>query len=91
MQRNGLVRNYVIDYGDFSINARLTEAEEVEAKTCAERCFRASKTHVPSCCEAGGADQHCIHPIIQHGEVRVATVNLDVARPFAGNAVGKPV
>ena len=34
MQRNGLVRNYVIDYGDFSINARLTEAEEVEAKTC---------------------------------------------------------
>ena len=34
MQRNGLVRNYVIDYGDFSINARLTEVEEVEAQTC---------------------------------------------------------
>ena len=34
MQRNGLVRNYVIDYGDFSIDARLTEVEQVDAQSC---------------------------------------------------------
>jgi len=34
MQRNGLVRGYVIDYGDFSIEASLTSVEPVEAQAC---------------------------------------------------------
>jgi hypothetical protein len=34
MQRNGLVRGYEIDYGDFSIEASLTSAEPVEIKGC---------------------------------------------------------
>jgi hypothetical protein len=34
MQRNGLVRGYEIDYGDFSIEASLTSAEPVEIQSC---------------------------------------------------------
>lgn len=34
MQRNGLVRGYEIDYGDFSIEASLTSAEPVETQSC---------------------------------------------------------
>jgi hypothetical protein len=34
MQRNGLVRGYEIDYGDFSIEASLTSVEPVEQKSC---------------------------------------------------------
>jgi hypothetical protein len=34
MQRNGLVRGYEIDYGDFSIEASLTSVEPVEPKSC---------------------------------------------------------
>ncbi len=34
MQRNGLVRGYEIDYGDFSIEASLTSVEPVESKSC---------------------------------------------------------
>ena len=34
MQRNGVVRNYVIDYGDFSIAADLTKIEDIEAPVC---------------------------------------------------------
>ena len=34
MQRNGLVRGYEIDYGDFSIEASLTAAEPVEIQSC---------------------------------------------------------
>jgi hypothetical protein len=34
MQRNGLVREYEINYGDFSIRAKLTSAETVSAPTC---------------------------------------------------------
>ena len=34
MQRNGLVRGYVIDYGDFSIEASLTSVEPVEPQSC---------------------------------------------------------
>ncbi|MGB0161810.1 MAG: EipB family protein, partial [Candidatus Puniceispirillaceae bacterium] len=34
MQRNGLVRGYEIDYGDFSIEASLTSVEPVETQSC---------------------------------------------------------
>ena len=34
MQRNGLVREYEINYGDFSITAELTSAESVNAPQC---------------------------------------------------------
>ena len=34
MQRNGLVREYEINYGDFSITAELTSAESVNAPKC---------------------------------------------------------
>lgn len=34
MQPNGVVRNYVIDYGDFSIAADLTEIEDIDAPIC---------------------------------------------------------
>ena len=34
MQRNGVVRNYVIDYGDFNIVADLTKIEDIEAPVC---------------------------------------------------------
>ena len=34
MQSNGVVRNYVIDYGDFSIAADLTSIEDIEAPVC---------------------------------------------------------
>jgi len=34
MQRNGLVRGYEIDYGDFSIEASLTSVQPVESKSC---------------------------------------------------------
>lgn len=34
MQPNGVVRNYVIDYGDFSIAADLTEIEDIDAPVC---------------------------------------------------------
>jgi len=34
MQPNGVVRNYVIDYGDFSIAADLTRIEDIEAPVC---------------------------------------------------------
>ncbi len=34
MQRNGLVRGYEIDYGDFSIEANLTSVEPVETQSC---------------------------------------------------------
>jgi hypothetical protein len=34
MQRNGVVRGYEIDYGDFSIEASLTSAEPVETQIC---------------------------------------------------------
>ena len=34
MQRNGLVRGYEIDYGDFSIEASLTSVEPVESQAC---------------------------------------------------------
>lgn len=34
MQNNGLVRDYEINYGDFSITANLTSAEPVESQDC---------------------------------------------------------
>jgi hypothetical protein len=34
MQPNGVVRNYVIDYGDFSIAADLTRIEDIEEPVC---------------------------------------------------------
>ena len=34
MQRNGLVREYEISYGEFSIMAKLTSAESVSAPQC---------------------------------------------------------
>jgi hypothetical protein len=34
MQRNGLVRAYEINYGDFSIRAKLTSAEAVSVPAC---------------------------------------------------------
>ena len=34
MQANGLVREYEINYGDFSITANLTAAEPVESASC---------------------------------------------------------
>jgi len=34
MQPNGVVRNYVIDYGEFSIAAELTRIEDIEAPVC---------------------------------------------------------
>ena len=34
MQNNGLVRDYEINYGDFSITANLTSAEPVETQEC---------------------------------------------------------
>jgi hypothetical protein len=34
LQPNGVVRNYVIKYGDFSILATLTKLEDIETPTC---------------------------------------------------------
>ncbi len=34
LQRNGVVRNYIIDYGDFSIAADLTKIEDIAAPVC---------------------------------------------------------